>query len=174
MKMGWLKGSKNESTEATSGKGAGKMNIIISEGVKETLGQRGIKAEEVKSIIDLAESTGKKLSSADGTEFIAKKKIGDVMMYADYGFSGNEAILNSAYSHRMELRGPVNFSAGSEWTCANCREKVKEGHIEMSFMSVDRIGPALICPQCKDAWVEEYLATKTLAVVEGLFEKKRA
>jgi hypothetical protein len=44
----------------------------------------------------------------------------------------------------------------------------------MEYMTVKRNGPALIDAATGDAWVEEYLAVKTLAAAEGLFEKKRA
>ena len=53
-------------------------------------------------------------------------------------------------------------------------EKAIAGTVNMTYMGVTRSGPAIVCPKCGDSWVEEYLATKTIAAAEGLFEKKKA
>jgi hypothetical protein len=67
----------------------------------------------------------------------------------------------------------VNVMDESDFKCVKCNEVAWNGHCEMFYMGVRRIGPALVCKECKDVF-EEYLATNTLAVVEALFEKKRA
>lgn len=170
--MGWF--SRKKETSPAIEKGVGKMNVIIADSVKETIAQRGIKPEDVTAVIEEAEATKKKLASKDGSKFLAKKKIGTAMVYADYSMSGNDATLNSAYSHRMEMGEVMNATVDADWTCADCGGMAKEGHIKMTYMTVERLGPAVICPNCNDAWAEEYLAIKTLAAVEGLFEKKRA
>ena len=125
-------------------------------------------------MIEAAEASKRKLATKDGSRFLAKKKIGEVTVYADYSLSGTNATLNSAYAHRLALGKVINATNEAEWTCVDCGGIARAGHIEMSYMQVDRIGPAVICPHCNDAWAEEYLAINTLAAVEGLFEKKRA
>lgn len=169
--MGWF--SKKKETKAPE-KGVGKMNVIIPDNVKETIAQRGIKPEDATAVIETAEATKRKLASKDGTRYIAKKIMGDVTVYADYSMAGGSATLNSAYSHRMVMGEVMNATHDSEWTCADCGGIAKEGHVKMTYMTVERLGPAVICPNCSDAWAEEYLAALTLAAVEGLFEKKRA
>lgn len=62
----------------------------------------------------------------------------------------------------------------TEWVCQHCKEEAQMGTVNMTYMGVTRSGPAIVCAKCGDAWVEEYLATKTIAAAEGLFEKKRA
>lgn len=171
--VGLFRRSKDKSEESAH-KGVEKMKVNIPDDVKETIGKRGIKVEEIQEIIDAAESTKKKLVSADGSRNLAKKQIGDVTIYADYSIADGEAKLNTAYSHRIALGTTVNMVEPAPWKCAQCNEDVMAGHVNMSYMQVDRVGPALICPKCNDSWVEEYLAINTLAAVEGLFEKKRA
>ena len=53
-------------------------------------------------------------------------------------------------------------------------EKAIQGSANMTYMGVTRTGPAIVCPKCGDVWLEEYLATMTIAAAEGLFEKKKA
>ena len=153
------------------------MDVKMSDAVKETVGKRGLKDADVQEVVNNAESAKKKIVNKSG-KVLAKKVINNVTIYADYnverGILKSHANLNSAYSHRMALGKIVNATEGSDWTCANCNEPVKLGTVEMSYIGVSRNGPALVCPKCGDAWVEEYLATKTIAVAEGLFEKKKA
>ncbi len=150
------------------------MDIKIPEEAEEILGERGIKAKDVKDIISTAESTGKKLTHEEEPKILAKKVLGDTTVYAEYHMDGNAAVVDTAYAHRIALGDTVNEFGSAGWRCENCREKAVEGHVEMSYMDVTRNGPAIICPKCQDSWAEEYLATGTMAAVEGLFEKKRA
>lgn len=170
--MGWF--SKKKETKEPEAKGVVKMNVIIPESVKELIAQRGIKPEDVQAVIAEAEASRRKLASLDGGQFLAKKKVGAATVYANYSMSGPDATLISAYSHRMELGKVVNATEDAAWTCVDCGGVAKMGHIQMTYMTVERLGPAVICPKCQDAWAEEYLAALTLAAVEGLFEKKRA
>jgi len=153
------------------------MDAKMSDAVKETVGKRGLKEADVQEVINNAESTKKKAVNKSG-RILAKKVINNVTIYADYniekGILKSHANLNSAYSHRMALGKVVNATEASDWTCAHCNEPAKLGTVEMSYIGVFRNGPAVVCTKCGDSWVEEYLATKTIAVAEGLFEKKKA
>jgi len=153
------------------------MDAKMSDAVKETVGKRGLKEADVQEVINNAESTKKKAVNKSG-RILAKKVINNVTIYADYniekGILKSDANLNSAYSHRMALGKVVNATEASDWTCAHCNEPAKLGTVEMSYIGVFRNGPAVVCTKCGDSWVEEYLATKTIAVAEGLFEKKKA
>jgi hypothetical protein len=153
------------------------MDIKIPDNVKEVLGKRGIKEADVDDVIKTAESSKKKLLVKGTSKFIAKKRIGDVTIYAVYETDGmltKHATLESAYSHRMKLGGIVNATNPSNYLCVHCNEPAMYGHTEMEYLTVKRNGPAVVCTKCMDSWVEEYLATLTLAAAEGLFEKKRA
>jgi transcription elongation factor Elf1 len=100
--------------------------------------------------------------------------VGDVTVYALFDDKGK---VESAYSHRMQLNDIVKTTDEpemSEWTCKHCNEQAQQGTANMTYMGITRSGPAIVCPKCGDSWVEEYLATKTIAAAEGLFEKKKA
>jgi len=149
---------------------------VKSDAIKEMLGKRGLKAADVEDVVKSAESSGVKFKK--GNDNLGKKKIGDVTIYAVYdmesGILKKTATVKTAYSHRMVLGDVQMIGDKTEWVCAHCNEPVHLGQVNITYMTVNRSGPALVCPKCKTAMVEEYLAVKTLAAAEGLFEKKRA
>lgn len=149
------------------------MDAKFSANAKDLLGKRGLKEADVIDVIKSAETSSRKIT--DGNKNIAKKRIGEVTVYAFYDNAGN---VESAYSHRMVLGEPVKTTETPEytnWICPHCNnEKAISGTVNMTYMGITRSGPAIVCPKCGDSWVEEYLATKTIAAAEGLFEKKKA
>ena len=148
------------------------MDAKFSDSVKELIGERGLKIDDVIDVINTAEASGKKISN--GSQNLAKKRIGEVTIYAVYDNNGN---VESAYSHRMvlgDLQKTTDEPDPTDWVCVSCNEKAVIGTVLMTYMGITRSGPAVVCEKCGDAWVEEYLATKTIAAAEGLFEKKKA
>jgi len=149
---------------------------VKTEAIKEVLGKRGIKEADVEDVVKTAETSGVKFKKGDIN--LGKKKIGDVTIYAEYtmynGILKKAANVKTAYSHRMVLGDVQSIGDKTEWVCAHCNEAVHLGQVNITYMTVNRSGPALVCPNCKTTMVEEYLAIKTLAAAEGLFEKKRA
>jgi len=154
------------------------MDIKMSDQVKETIGKRGLKVDDVMDVVKTAEGANKKVVDKASGRVIAKKVINNVTVYADYsvekGILKSHANVASAYSHRMALGKIVNATELSTFVCTHCNAQAFLGTAEMTYMGVSRNGPAIVCPKCGDSWVEEYLATKTLAAAEGLFEKKKA
>ena len=148
------------------------MDVKFSDSVKGILGERGLKVEDVTDVINSAESSKKKIF--DGSKNLAKKRIGEATIYAVYDDNGN---VETAYSHRMvlgDLQKTTDEPDPTNWVCVSCNEKAVIGTVLMTYMGITRSGPAVVCEKCGDAWVEEYLATKTIAAAEGLFEKKKA
>jgi hypothetical protein len=148
------------------------MDAKFSAEAKDLLGKRGLKEADVADVVKTAETSQRKVTN--GKENLAKKRIGEVTVYAMYDTAGN---IESAYSHRMVLGEPVKTTETPEvtnWECQHCKEKAIAGTVNMTYMGITRSGPAIVCPKCGDSWVEEYLATKTIAAAEGLFEKKKA
>ena len=148
------------------------MDVVFSDAVKDLMGKRGLKEADVKAVIEAAEASKEKLVS--GGRNLAKKVIGELTVYADYGLEGGKAVVNSAYAHRMKILDPVLVGDDTDWTFAKTGAKVKAGHANLTYMGATRSGPALIDAASGDSWFEEYLAANTLAAAEGLFEQKRA
>ena len=148
------------------------MDAKFSANAKDLLGKRGLKEADVADVVKSAETSHRKIT--DGKMNIAKKRIGEATIYAVYDNAGN---VESAYSHRMtlgEYQKTTDNPEVSKWECIHCKEKAVQGTVNMTYMGITRSGPAIVCPKCGDSWVEEYLAVKTIAAAEGLFEKKKA
>jgi hypothetical protein len=149
---------------------------VKTEAIKVVLGKRGIRETDVADVIKTAESSNVKFKK--GKDNLGKKRIGDVTIYALYdmesGILKKSATVKTAYSHRMVLGDVQSIGDKTEWVCAHCNEPVHQGQVNITYMTVNRSGPALVCPKCKTTMVEEYIAVNTLASSEALFEKKRA
>jgi len=148
------------------------VTVTIPANVKELIAKRGLKESDVIDVVNTAEKTGKYIKK--GNDGLAKKTIGGLTVYVVSDLSGHgTAVVKTAYAHKMTLGKIVNVMAETDWKTHDGKA-IAQGHVDMEYMTVKRTGPALVDPATGDAWVEEYLAVKTLAAAEGLFEKKRA
>jgi hypothetical protein len=148
------------------------VQVTIPADVKELIAKRGLKESDVLDVVNTAAQTNVYIKK--GNMGLAKKVIGGLTVYVMSDLSGHgTAVVKSAYAHKMKLGKIVNVMSETEWKTHGGKH-VAQGHVEIEYMTVKRTGPALVDPSTGDAWVEEYLAVKTLAAAEGLFEKKRA
>jgi hypothetical protein len=150
-----------------------KMEVIMSDAVKELIGKRGLKVADVEDVV----KNGKAIQKKGTSHYLAQKMIGDITAYAEYdlesGILKKKANVTSAYSHKIKLIKVDKLDADeSGWVVGNT--PVMAATLQMEYMTVVRSGPGLATADGSVMMVEEYLATKTLAAAEGLFEKKRA
>ena len=148
------------------------MEFIISEEVKKAIEGKGLKVADIESVIKAAEAAKDKITN--GSKCIAKKKLGDVTVYADYSAENGKVRINSGYAHKMVLQDIVMDTGDTEWTYVKNGAKIRKGHTNLSFMGATRSAPSLVDPASGESWLEEYLAAKTIAVAEMLFSQKRA
>ena len=148
------------------------MDYVISDEVVKTLESRGLKVDDIKMVIENAEASDNKITN--GSKFIAKEQIGDLVVYADYCVDGGSVTVNSGYGHKMKIQDIVMDTADTEWTYVKNGAKVRKGHTNLSYMGATRSAPSLVDPKSGESWLEEYLAAKTIAVAESLFSQKRA
>jgi len=152
------------------------MEIKMSDAVKEVMGKRGIKQADVEDVVKTAVSSGKMFFLKGENRHLACKKVGDLTVYADFelesGILKKTATVKSAYAHRIKLNKVDSFGEVTNWMMGTT--PVHQATIQMEYLNVVRSGPGLTTPDGATMMVEEYLATKTLAAAEGLFEKKKA
>lgn len=87
-----------------STQGYEKVKLQKSAEVTELLESRHILDDEVKMVIDNAESTGEKLYQPGRDRFLAKKEINEVTYYVEYSVAEeNTYVVYTAYSHRTKL-----------------------------------------------------------------------
>ncbi|MEI6795326.1 MAG: hypothetical protein WCK39_00525 [Methanomassiliicoccales archaeon] len=152
------------------------MDYVISDQVKEIIAKRGLKQADVEDVIKSGIDLKQTFNYKGTNRHLACKKINGVTVYADFelesGILKKKAILKTAYSHRVSLNSVQQLGEASNWLYNG--NPVHSATVELEYMTVKRSGPALASADGKLMMVEEYLATKTLAAAEGLFEKKRA
>ncbi|QLH74516.1 MAG: hypothetical protein HPY73_02985 [Methanomassiliicoccales archaeon] len=148
------------------------MEVVISDAVKELIGKRGMKVADVEDVV----KNGKAIQKKGTNHYLAQKKIGDVTAYVEYelesGILKKKANVKTAYSHRVKLVKVDHLEGESDWVYGST--PMHYATLQMEYMTVVRSGPGLASPDGSLLMAEEYLATKTLAAAEGLFEKKRA
>lgn len=79
------------------------MNVKISESVLAEIESMGITEEDIKEVVEYAESV-QKLYDADSGCNLGKKRLEAVSLYAEYKISGDDAEVTRAYKHRVSLK----------------------------------------------------------------------
>ena len=157
------------------------MDLNVSDEVNDLLKDNGFRIEEIREIIENAESSGNKLMDADGAVFLAKGVSDNLTTYAVYSPLDNGAFeLKSAYAHKMSVAGltggafvEVEYDDENGWTCNNCNEAAVDRNVDMSYLDVSRPGPGMVCPKCGEIYISEGV-NKTLKTAESILEEKRA
>lgn len=79
------------------------IKLQVGDGVKKLLEERHISEEEVKKVIDFAETKGEKLYQQEANRYLAKSRLGEVTIYVEYSTDENGYIVHTAYSHRSKI-----------------------------------------------------------------------
>jgi glutamate synthase (NADPH/NADH) small chain len=77
----------------------------ITDEVKKLLEERHILEDEIRQVIDYAETEGDKLYQPDADVYLAKLRIGNATFYTKYSIDGETYLVQSAYAHKSELLG---------------------------------------------------------------------
>lgn len=79
--------------------------IRLSDGIRAVMEERGIREEDVREVLDYAESTGKKLYVEGEEHYLAKKRIGNFTCNVEYAVADGEVELLDLYSYMVQLSG---------------------------------------------------------------------
>ena len=71
--------------------------------IKKRLEERHISEDEVKKVIDFAETKGEKLYQPEANRYLAKSRLGEVTIYVEYSADEKGYIIHTAYSHRSKI-----------------------------------------------------------------------
>lgn len=80
------------------------IKLEISDDVKLRLEGRHILEDEVKQVINNAETKGEKLYQPDANRYLAKLRIGSATFYVEYSINEDKYVVNSAYAHKAEIK----------------------------------------------------------------------
>ena len=79
--------------------------IKLSDDVSAVMEDRGLREEDIREVLDYAESTGRKLYVEGEEHYLAAKKIGNFTCNVEYAVSGGEVEILNLYSYVITLAG---------------------------------------------------------------------
>lgn len=79
------------------------IKLQISDQVKTLMADRGITDDDIKQVVHQAESTGEKLHQPEANRYLAKSRLGEATVYAEYSVGENDYTIHAAYSHRSKI-----------------------------------------------------------------------
>lgn len=79
------------------------LKLQVGDEVKKLLEERHISEDEVKRVIDFAETDGEKLYQPEANRYLAKNRLGEVTIYVEYSTDEKGYIIHTAYSHRSKI-----------------------------------------------------------------------
>lgn len=80
-----------------------KLDIVISEEMKDIMEKRWILFQDVEQVIENAEAAGDKFTNPENGHYLARKVIKNVTYWVEYEKLDNSYVVYDAYSHRMEI-----------------------------------------------------------------------
>lgn len=80
-----------------------KIELALSDEVRQVMEERLILIEDLQRVIDFAETTGNKLQDPKTGRLIAHYKPTSVTYWVEYSIQENHYWIHNAYSHRMEI-----------------------------------------------------------------------
>ena len=79
--------------------------VKLSDDIKAIMEDRGIREEDIREVLEYAESTGKKLYVEGEEHYLAKKEIGNFTCNVEYTVEGGEVEVLNLYSYVILLTG---------------------------------------------------------------------
>ena len=80
------------------------IKLAISDEVKQTLEDKHIPEDDIKKVIDQAETEGKKLFQPDSSLCLSKSRLGNYTVYVKYSPQGDAYLVHTAYQHRARIQ----------------------------------------------------------------------
>lgn len=80
------------------------IKLQVTDAVKQLLEERHIAEDEVKQVIDNAETEGKKLYQPEANRYLAKLRIGKATFYVEYAIEEDRYLVKAAYAHKAEVK----------------------------------------------------------------------
>lgn len=79
------------------------VSLKLTDEMQEIMEDRGIREDDIREVLEYAESTGKKLYVEGEERYLAKKKIGNVTFNVEYAPTSDGVEILNLYSHVVVL-----------------------------------------------------------------------
>lgn len=151
--------------------------LQISPEVHTLLEERGIREEDLRTVISCAEK-GRQFHTHDATGHrLAYGTPSKVTYWVEYGSESDGYRIYRAYSHRMKIHQGFNMpskkaSTESGWLCAACDLPLELATVKLAYMDETFAVDLPSCPACQRVLVSEEQAVTKMALAERMLEDK--
>ncbi|MDD2736901.1 MAG: hypothetical protein PHF56_23455 [Desulfuromonadaceae bacterium] len=151
--------------------------LQISPEVRKLLEERGIREEDLRTVISFAEN-GRQFHTHDAAGHrLAYFTPSKVTYWVEYQPEGEGFRIHNAYSHRMKIHQGFNMpskktAAETGWRCAVCELPLELAIVKLAYMDETFAVDLPACPACQRVLVSEEQAVTKMALAERMLEDK--
>jgi hypothetical protein len=153
------------------------ITLLVDPAVGETLEQRGIREEDIRQVVAVAQAgrrfhvqtaTGRRLAS-----FTPDR----VTYWVEYGQEEGGCRIFAAYSHRMRILEGFNLPSNKEpvetgWVCGACDVPLALATVKLKYLDETFAVDLPACPTCQRVLITEEQAVVKMAMAERMLEDK--
>ena len=151
--------------------------LIIEPAVGETLEQRGIREEDIRQVLAVAQAGKRFLRQPATGRHLASFTPAAVTYWVEYGREGEGYRVFGAYSHRMRVLEGFNLPSRKEqpesgWVCGGCEIPLALATVKLKYLDETFAVDLPACPACQRVLISEEQAVKKMAMAERMLEDK--
>jgi hypothetical protein len=149
------------------------VNVVLTPTVTNLLKERGITEADVRAVVDYAETTKDKAIQPSTKLNWGVKRIGNSTVNVIYKDNGE---VTTAFSYKVALKNISDYvpEDKTDWVYAKTNEQMYRIRADMEYIGVTRAASAYGCKSAPNtAFIEEFMAMKTIAIAQMLLEKKK-
>lgn len=151
--------------------------LQVSTDVRNLLKERGIREEDVRTVLMFAES-GRQFHTQMATgRRLAYFTPSKVTYWVEYEPEEDGYRICNAYSHRMKILPGFNMPSKKEqtetgWLCAACDLPLALATVKLAYLDETFAVDLPACPACQRVFVSEEQAVAKMALAERMLEDK--
>ena len=153
-------------------------SLLLEPDVLNFLDERGIREDDIRQVLNFAESNRQFLIHKVTGHYLAHFTPGKVTFWVEYQPQDNGYRIYNAYSHRMKIiLGGYNIPSKKEqvetgWFCAACDLPLQLAVVKLTYLDETFAVDLPSCPSCQRVFVSEEQAVVKMAQAERMLEDK--
>jgi hypothetical protein len=151
--------------------------LYMEPAVRALLEERGIREEDLRQVLAVAEGEGGFHSHRTTGHRLAHATPGKVTYWVEYVQEDGGYRIFTAYSHRMKILEGFNMPPRKEgekvdWLCATCDRPLEWAAVKLAYLDETFVADLPACPACQRVLVSEENAVVKMAMAERMLEDK--
>lgn len=151
--------------------------LLISGDLRTLIEKRGIREEDIRSVLCFAESESQFHTQVSTGHRVAYFTPSKVTYWVEYGLEECCYAIYNAYSHRMKILHGCNMPSKkmqteTDWFCTACNLPLELATVKLANLDETFSVDLLACPACQRVMVSEEQAVVKMALAEQMLEGK--